>query len=546
MSEDSENHDYSIIRTSNKKRKLDSNEPVFDERKACRAVAGFIRSEKLGFWSIENKSFQEFVRMLYPQFHIDRHMVERECIEIYKEEKAKIKETLRNLDGHISLSVEILKYERFIGDKCELSYFNDYMRLSAHFIDEKWRTQKWVLNFCFIYPSHPLGEAILKSLSDWDIENKISTLTLGYNEDCDKTFQIAQDRLHEKKKLKLSGQMFRVKCCADLFCSMAEDAFEEIEEIIRKVRPLTKWEKSLPTWSFTLGKLQVALAFESLGVFIEDRCVGFEIPSAEEWKKVQGVCKLVESIHKVATVLFESMPIYSTANVYFHLLQELHATLTRESTGSDGFIITLAEKMLKTFDQYWKDMFLVLAIAAVLDPRFKMKYIEFSSSKYEGSDGNSKVTMVVESIHSLYEDYVTHNPQKENSPTESSPPLLEDESSDDDDEEPSRNPYDDFSLFQEYCQLIDSTSQPAKSELDWYLEEPVLPWVQNFDALSWWRAASPKYPTLSRMARDFLAMPTTVPTPSEAYYTKPREVDHRIVSLGSELVNALMCPGSWF
>ncbi|MGV7927246.1 hAT family dimerization domain-containing protein, partial [Mycobacterium kansasii] len=50
-----------------------------------------------------------------------------------------------------------------------------------------------------------------------------------------------------------------------------------------------------------------------------------------------------------------------------------------------------------------------------------------------------------------------------------------------------------------------SSNQQTKSELDQYLEESLLPRIQEFDILEWWKLNKLKYPTLSKMARDVLA-----------------------------------------
>ncbi|KAL2453383.1 Uncharacterized protein Adt_05071 [Abeliophyllum distichum] len=57
-----------------------------------------------------------------------------------------------------------------------------------------------------------------------------------------------------------------------------------------------------------------------------------------------------------------------------------------------------------------------------------------------------------------------------------------------------------------------------KSDLDSYLEEPVLPWDVNFNVLLWWRSEAHKYPTVSKMARDILAIPMSVAVSNAAFY----------------------------
>ncbi|KAK1364294.1 hypothetical protein POM88_039855 [Heracleum sosnowskyi] len=61
------------------------------------------------------------------------------------------------------------------------------------------------------------------------------------------------------------------------------------------------------------------------------------------------------------------------------------------------------------FDKYWNDMYLVLAIATVMDPRCKMKYVEFSSLKYEDNSVNQQFTAILEAIQGIYDDYKRHS-----------------------------------------------------------------------------------------------------------------------------------------
>ncbi|KAK6933929.1 HAT, C-terminal dimerization domain [Dillenia turbinata] len=102
--------------------------------------------------------------------------------------------------------------------------------------------------------------------------------------------------------------------------------------------------------------------------------------------------------------------------------------------------------------------------------------------------------------------------------------------------------------LQKYYEYVGSDAQPTKSDLDLYLEEPVLmlPWTQDFNILRWWRVASTKYPVLSRMARDILAIPFSIATSYEAYYTTERHVDEGVISIKTpKLLNALLCTRSW-
>ncbi|KAK9288599.1 hypothetical protein L1049_017058 [Liquidambar formosana] len=503
---------------------FDSENFVVDEKKVRQALARLICTDNVGPQIVEKEGFLRFSRCLNPSVQLGNvQSMKYECHEIYKEEKEKIKQILTTLDGQISLSLDILSGPSGI----------DYMCLTAHFIDDDWNAKKWVLYFCRLM-GDDFTKVVLKSLSNWGIISKISTITLKNSCEYDELVEVLKDQVLKNKKLQLNSQLFRVYCCADILSLMVEDALNEIPEIIDKVRYLVTCGRPSLMWHNTYHTLKEVSELYSMGEFSKDEYDGIDIPPADEWKKVEGIYKLLENVHNVAKVLFETK--HSTANIYLHNLQNLRESLIKESNGSDSFIRPVAEKLLKKFDKYWKDMFLVLAIATVLDPRFKMKYLEFSSSKYEGNDGNLQVTAVLEAIQSLYGDYSAHAFKIENSVSEGFPRSHE---------EGYHNPEDGFNGLREDKHVIQSDNSSPKSELDLYLEGPVIRWSQDFDILSFWRAASPEYPTLSRMARDFLAIPVSVVTSFEAYYTQKRRVDLDLLRSGQDVMNTLMCTRSW-
>ena len=46
-------------------------------------------------------------------------------------------------------------------------------------------------------------------------------------------------------------------------------------------------------------------------------------------------------------------------------------------------------------------------------------------------------------------------------------------------------------------------------ELDSYLDEKVIPWMEDFNILSWWKTNAHRCPILARIARDISAIPIT-------------------------------------
>lgn len=87
--------------------------------------------------------------------------------------------------------------------------------------------------------------------------------------------------------------------------------------------------------------------------------------------------------------------------------------------------------------------------------------------------------------------------------------------------------------------------QPT-NELDRYLEEELFPRKEDFDILQWWSLHSSKYPVLSRLARDILAVPASVVPSESAFSTGQRVVSDYRSRLDSTTVEALICLQDWY
>lgn len=87
----------------------------------------------------------------------------------------------------------------------------------------------------------------------------------------------------------------------------------------------------------------------------------------------------------------------------------------------------------------------------------------------------------------------------------------------------------------------------AKSDLDYYIEEPrfrVGVGIE-FDVLQWWKANEPKFPILSKLAKDVLSIPITTVASEATFSAGKRVIDPKRASMKVETVEMLLCGGDW-
>jgi hypothetical protein len=84
-------------------------------------------------------------------------------------------------------------------------------------------------------------------------------------------------------------------------------------------------------------------------------------------------------------------------------------------------------------------------------------------------------------------------------------------------------------------------AQTPKAEIDAYFEEPLEPDNdEDFDILAWWKCKSDKFPVLSNMVRDFLAIPLSTVSSESAFSLGGRILGERRSSLAPEMLEALV------
>ena len=193
--------------------------------------------------------------------------------------------------------------------------------------------------------------------------------------------------------------------------------------------------------------------------------------------------------------------------------------------------------MIENFDKYWSGCSVVLAITVILDPRYKMKLLEFYFPIMYGPKPPNEVRKICEKCYDLLFKYQSKFEKGEDKSSQgaSSSSML------------ANLKYDEGDCLSKYDLFVHSTIKQGdmKSELDYYLEESVLPRTTYFDVLNWWKTNGIKYPTLQRIVRDIFAIRVSTVASESAFSTGSRVVSKYRSKLHPNTLEALMCAQSW-
>ncbi|KAG8390680.1 hypothetical protein BUALT_Bualt01G0108800 [Buddleja alternifolia] len=329
---------------------------------------------------------------------------------------------------------------------------------------------------------------------------------------------------------------------------MSPSRLHRFTEIVKQLQLSTSKGLILnvPTrWNSTYAMLVSALIFRDVFPRYKERDPSYIwLPSSEDWDRALEVCKFLEAFND-ATHIFSGIN-YPRSNLFLPEVWKIREILSEKSSDNNkDYLQKRTSRMREKFDKYWGDCSLLMAMGAVLDPRYKMKLIEFCYSKiYPEFEAHKEIQSVFFSLHKLYGEYVNCSTSNVKLNDQSRANIsIENTSSG-----RVKNKTKGRAEFDLWAQELD-TIIPIKSDLDIYLEEGLYVCKEDsdsdFNALDWWKANTLKFRTLSSMAHDILSIPITTVASESAFSAGGRVLDQYRSSLNAETVQALVCTGDW-
>ncbi|KAI8546962.1 hypothetical protein RHMOL_Rhmol07G0160200 [Rhododendron molle] len=268
-------------------------------------------------------------------------------------------------------------------------------------------------------------------------------------------------------------------------------------------------------------------------------------PTSSDWEKIKLYVKFLKVFY-VVTLKF-SGSLYVTCNVFFDEMVLIQQDIMKLCENEDSDLYDLAISMRTKFDKYWGDFDKInqmIMFAVVLDPRCKVAFFEYcllNTLGYDKAIVGAFMDKLKSEITRLFGWYVKYNGSlsvrnKEVGGSSETVDL-------DGRETDIGNHKSLKSQFKMHKQK--EGNMASKTELEKYLAETSEDDCDNFDVLRWWKLNSLKYPIVSQMARDVLAIPVSTVASESAFSTGGRVIDPYRSYLSPKTVEALICTQQW-
>ncbi|XP_075480113.1 zinc finger BED domain-containing protein RICESLEEPER 2-like [Primulina tabacum] len=364
----------------------------FDQETSRSILAEMIILHEYPLAIVEHHGFHKLLASLQPLFKVpNRNTIKNDILKMYDYEKTKVLSLLESNKGRIALTTDMWTAS---------NQRKGFLSLTAHFIDDNWTLQGRILRFAYVRSPHTsevLANVIVKSMMDWNIDRKISTITVDNCSTNDSLMNYVMHKL-DRSTLMLQGSLLHMRCAAHILNLVVQDGLDIIAPSVEKIRESVTYWRASPKreqkfddvarivvrnmnakklvfdcktrWNSTYVMLMTAISFKDVFAHLRFRDPSYKcFPTDDEW------------------------------------------LLAEEWTTSPNMVISsMTERMLSKFEKYWCDIHGVMGIATILDPRYKTKLVEYCFKRTHGEIGfKEPVRKIKKMCYDLLDDYTNNN-----------------------------------------------------------------------------------------------------------------------------------------
>ncbi|XP_057740345.1 zinc finger BED domain-containing protein RICESLEEPER 2-like [Arachis stenosperma] len=343
-----------------------------------------------------------------------RITIAKDCWNLYISEKNRLKTVFKQPNQSVCLTTD-----------CWTSVQNlNYMCLTAHYIDHDWKLQKRVINFCLVknHKGETIGRKIEICLLGWGI-SRVFTITVDNASSNDTAISYLRTRMEDWNLHPLKREHLHVRCCAHILNLVVNDGLKEMHESISKIRNAIRYVRASPSH---MNRFKIFIKEAR----IQDKCtVQLDVPTRwnSTYTMVESGLKFQKAFKRLGERDIEyalmqggilrnsvSGSLLVTSSQYFHEFCKILRVFKASCGSRDPLLGSIAERMKLKYDKYWgniKNINMMIFVAMVLDPRYKLKFVNFSFEKLydDKDDADFLDTKVKETFSKMFECYVNAN-----------------------------------------------------------------------------------------------------------------------------------------
>ncbi|GJU04873.1 putative AC transposase [Tanacetum coccineum] len=370
---------------------------VYNEKDGRMSLAKMVILHEYPLSIVDHIGFRNFTKAIQPLFNCPcRNTLKSDILKLYNKQKDQVIKSIETNKSRVAITTDMWTSS---------NQKKGFMAITGHYIDNDWILRSKILRFLYVpcpHTSEVLTNVLMEALMEWNVDTKLSTITLDNCSTNDKLIDTVKDKLQSSHLIK-DGAHIHMRCCAHILNLIVKVGLSVIKVAIDNVRESVSYWTATPKrvekfeetcrqlkityskalgldcqtrWNATYLMLKTALMYKDVFTRLKQRDSHYKtLPSPLEWENARVVCKKLEVFHNV-TAIFSGTR-YPTANLYFPKVCDIRLKLNEWLVSPNQLVSNMSSKMIEKFDEYWGAIHELMAVAGVFDPRSKMEMIEF-------------------------------------------------------------------------------------------------------------------------------------------------------------------------
>ncbi|XP_044465427.1 zinc finger BED domain-containing protein RICESLEEPER 1-like [Mangifera indica] len=399
-------------------------------------------------------------------------------VDVYKQEKDELCGYLEKIPSHFTLAFEV-----FSTRDSSLSY----LAIKVGFIDDSWKQKARIICLEEVFLG-PYEKVLKRLLENFNIDKKICFVHCSY-------FSSAKIKrindIFERGSLPIIVNFVPVFSLLEhlehhvLWGGWPYKILDKVRSLVGYVRSSTNGNKfqSSVKKALSMGKKITSQNFPPEpyeNVYLLEWVIGykealFELGhidtncnsinfTKEDWDKTIALHSILKVVKGAFRSLYNCKII--TALLHFQVVFDIYFNLLQWKNSDDHYVREIASGFGEFCDQLWNNC-KILVMNVIVDPRFKMDGIEQWFKESYGNEADTYLQQIIEVTTNVYIEYARGINYGDSAISNASPEV----------------------------------------ELNSYFKDPKVDSGEEFDILTWWHLNASTYPTLARIARDFLPVP---------------------------------------
>ncbi|CAA6661238.1 unnamed protein product [Spirodela intermedia] len=474
--------------------------------------------------TMEDKALLTSLRFLNPGVKLwSRERIHLMTSDVFRSMRDDVRASLENLNSKVSIALEFWTSSEQIF----------YMSVKGYWVDENWSLHKVLLD---------IFHALLKVLKMFNIEKNILACTLDNSRDASQPAIHACLALREELDARKATFCY-IPCAAQTLNLIIEDGLKTLRPTLIKIREFVREMNASP---------EIAQDFRQLTAAYQEGTWQLPLDSSPHWTGDYAMLDIVRKAPNSMDVLIRKheevlggkgqllsateKSLINFLHSNFEPFYKITTNLCSCKVPTVGLVLFFMDhvfEIISAFRDSCRQEWLKTAADSMAERARSFSGTVYSPFTYMAANLNSDKNL--EEARS----YFSRNYSAGQFPSVANGYVAAAATAQDSEAISSVSFAEEIARKRRRLSIV-----PVADELTQYLSEPPVPIAT--DVLEWWKVNSTRYPRLSVMARDYLAVQGTSVEPENLFSGKGDDLQRQRFCLPHGSMQAVLCIQSWF